>query len=75
MTNPTLLLHLLYSGTELRLPSLGHYVKIGVSVCGVFVGDCLCPAIVSLSSPCWFILAGHLSDTAPQHLPDLLGVR
>ena len=55
-------------------PNPGHYIKIGVSVCGIVV-DRLRSAIVSHSSPRRFVLAGHPSDAAPQHLPGLLGVR
>jgi hypothetical protein len=66
-----------FSRTRGRNPkylSPGRYIKIVLSVCGVFfVVYRLRRATVSSPSARGFVLVAHPSDTAPHQLPYLLG--
>jgi hypothetical protein len=56
-------------------PSLGYYIKTGVSVCGVLSSTVSFKQQINLHQPASSFLAGHLNDTSLQHLPGLLGAR
>jgi hypothetical protein len=58
-------------------PYQGHYIRIGVSVCGVWrrrpSPSIVINRLINHHPPSSFV-AGHLNDTSFQHLPGLLGV-